>query len=110
MPENASESSETLTRLLLAVERLETIQQERRDAVHDLKSGFDQYRLDMDRKFEELKNNHSSMRTDVREVRDAMLYTKGGWKVLLAFGALCISIGGLIVKVPWENITKAWGK
>lgn len=110
MSEKAPDSSETLTRLLLAVERLETIQQERRDSVNDLKSDFEKYRLDMDKKFEDLKSSHGSMRTDVREVRDAMLYTKGGWKVLLAFGALCISIGGLIVKVPWENITKVWGK
>lgn len=110
MDDKAPEPITDFTRVLMAVQRMEIIQQERRDAVNDIKREFEQYRENMDKKFDELKSSHNSMRSDVREVRDAMIYTKGGWKVLLAFGALCISIGGLIVKVPWENFAKIWGK
>lgn len=47
---------------------------------------------------------------DVREVRDSMMYAKGGWKVLIALGGLGAAVGALLTKVPWEKIfaLKSW--
>lgn len=41
---------------------------------------------------------------DVREVRDSMMYARGGWKVLIALGGFGAAVGALLAKVPWEKL------
>ena len=99
-----------LAHILVAVTRVETVVQERRDAVNQLREEFKQFREDTNTQIEAMKASTGSLAKDVRDVRDTMLYTKGAWKVLLGFGALCLTIGGLIVKIPWDKVSALWSK
>ena len=48
-------------------------------------------RLDM------IEKDLSSIKVDVREIRDALVSAKGGWKMLMAAGALAGAVGSFVI-------------
>jgi uncharacterized membrane-anchored protein YhcB (DUF1043 family) len=78
--------------------------------IEALHAAIDQLRQDFKNELAAVKAELlSPLMTDVREVRDSMLYARGGWKVLIALGGLSAAVGALLGKIPWEKVfAKPW--
>lgn len=49
-----------------------------------------------------VKEDSKQTRQDVREIRDAMASTKGGWRVLLAVASVAGAVGAMLSQAaPW---------
>ncbi len=55
----------------------------------------------MDARLAALERSSELTRLDVREIRDTLAMTKGGWKVLLATAAVAGAIGAMLSQVAW---------
>lgn len=79
--------------------------------IADLKRSVQEARSGFQEDIESLKKEIlTPLIKDMREVRDSMLYAKGGWKVLIALGGFGAAVGALLAKVPWENLLPhKWG-
>ena len=52
-----------------------------------------------------VKETLGDIRRDTREVRDAVLNAKGGWRTLAVLGGVSAAIGGVIAKfASWLQI------
>ena len=93
----------TLEDVLVKLTKLETQLEERKTsteiALAIVRTDAHEFQTDVLKKVGDLTK-------DVREVRDTMIMTKGGWKVLVALGGLAMVIGAFLAKLPWDRITK----
>ena len=53
----------------------------------------------MDARLHVLEADMREVRTDVRNIRDTLLNVKGGWRVLVAVGALSSGFTAFLVKI-----------
>ena len=70
----------------------------------EIKGNLDDHRSETEKKLTEVTIKLSKLESDGREVRDTMLLTKGGWKVLVALGALAATVGAFLTKIPWSKV------
>jgi hypothetical protein len=54
-------------------------------------------------RMENVENEVQFIRDDVREIRDALVTARGGWKTISFVGAVCLSIGAILAK-SWPGI------
>ncbi len=53
----------------------------------------------MDARLGALEADMHEVRTDVRDIRDTLLNVKGGWRVLVAVGALSSAFTAFLIKI-----------
>jgi chromosome condensin MukBEF ATPase and DNA-binding subunit MukB len=53
----------------------------------------------LDARMENVEKEIHAMRTDVRQIRDAVLAVQGGWKAIAMISGASAAIGALIVKL-----------
>ncbi len=58
----------------------------------------------LEAKMANLETDMALLQSDVREIRDALVGYKGGWRVLTLIVATSAGLGALIAKVPWAAI------
>ena len=61
----------------------------------EMTSNIDRDIGNMDARLSALEADMHEVRTDVRDIRDTLLNVKGGWRVLVAVGALSSAFHGL---------------
>lgn len=54
----------------------------------------------LESQMENLENDMQLLQTDVREIRDALVGYKGGWRALTLIVAASASIGALLASLP----------
>ncbi len=54
-------------------------------------------------RMENVETEVQFIRDDVREIRDALVTARGGWKTLGAVAAMCLSLGAILAK-SWPGI------
>jgi hypothetical protein len=56
-------------------------------------------------RLEAVEDEMRILRTDVREIRDALVSVKGGWRVLACLVSLSATLGGLLARLLDELLT-----
>lgn len=50
----------------------------------------------------QLEHEMRTLQTDVREIRDALVSFKGGWRALALIAAASATLGALFAKIPFS--------